>query len=504
MNTNVRISVVVPAYNEDACLADCLCALQNQTYRGSYEIIVVNNASTDHTLQIAQSMGVKVIEEPRKGYVQAMRAGFAAATGEIIASTDADTIVSSNWLEKIVHALRVNPKIVATGGIFKVHHCSPWLACFLSLASRFIGHPCGGNMAVRKWAYEAVGGFNPKINMGTDTDLVNHLRLIGRVTVDRSIVVTTSGRRYQYAFWQNIWKYPLNDFWVRLWRRPLFYNFSDIREIGRQHLSRGWLAVFPILLFVLTFFGYQAEIPKSDLLGPVLASAQVMQPVIAITFDDGPSPSTPQVLDTLNHYHVKATFFLIGKNIERHPDIPARIAAEGHAIGNHTYSHSWWTSIDFPKQIGFEIDKTTSLIQATAHVTPILFRPPRGLRNPWMIRAAEQRGLTVVTWSIQANDWENPKPSPQVIAQRVLSQVKPGSIILLHDGLETRENPQVQNMIAALPIIIETLQAEGYRFVTIPELMKIKNPSSENGPLLEANQSMIYSTRLLHLPFLAR
>lgn len=504
MATNVSVSVVIPAYNEDACLAECLYALQNQTYHGTYEIIVVNNASTDHTLEIAQSMGVKVIVEPRKGYVQAMRAGFAVATGEIIASTDADTIVSSRWLEQIVHAIQVDPKIVATGGIFKVHHCSPWLAHILSLASRSIGHPCGGNMAVRKWAYDAVGGFNPKINMGTDTDLVNRMRRIGRVTVDKSIIVTTSGRRYQYAFWQNIWKYPLNDFWVQLCHRPLFYNFSDIREPGRQHLSRGWLAAFPILLLVLTFFGYQAEIPKSELLGPVLASAQVIQPVLAITFDDGPSPSTPQVLEILKRYHVQATFFLIGKNIERHPDIPARIAADGHAIGNHTYSHSLWTSIDFPKQIGFEIDKTSSLIQATAHVTPILFRPPRGLRNPWMIRAAEQRGYTIITWSIQANDWENPKPSPQVIAQRVLSHAKPGSIILLHDGLGTRENPQVQNMVAALPIIIETLQAKGYRFVTIPELMQIKNPSGENVPLMDSNQSMIYSTRWLQHPFSAR
>lgn len=504
MNSFRSVSIVVPAYNEDDCLADCLYALQNQTYHGTYEIIVVDNASTDHTREIAQSMGVKVIKEPRKGYVYAMRTGFAAATGEIIASTDADSIVSSSWLEQIVLALQVDSNIVATGGVFQVHHCSPWLAHFLSLASRFIGHPCGGNMAVRKWAYDAVGGFHPKINMGTDTDLVNRMKHIGRVTVDKSIIVTTSGRRYQFAFWQNIWKYPLNDFWVRLWHRPLFFNFSDIRETGRQRLSRGWLATLPILIFVLTFFGYQAEIPKSELLGPVLASEKVVQPVIAITFDDGPSQYTPQVLDILKRYHVKATFFLIGKNIERHPDIPARIAADGHTIGNHTYSHSWWTSIDFPKKIDFELDKTSSLIQATAHVTPILFRPPRGLRNPWMIRAAEKRGYTVIMWSIQANDWDNPRPSPQVIAQRVLSQIKPGSIILLHDGMGTSVNPQVQNMVAALPIIIETLQAKGYSFVTIPELMQIKKLSSENNPLMVPNPSMYYSTNLLQHLFSAR
>jgi len=91
-----------------------------------------------------------------------------------------------------------------------------------------------------------------------------------------------------------------------------------------------------------------------------------------------------------------------------------------------------------------------------------------------MIHDAQKKGYTVVTWSIEANDWTNPKPSPEVIAQRVIRQAKPGGIILLHDGLETRANPQVQNMVVALPIIIETLQAQGYRFVTVPELLQIQ------------------------------
>jgi peptidoglycan-N-acetylglucosamine deacetylase len=255
---------------------------------------------------------------------------------------------------------------------------------------------------------------------------------------------------------------------------------------------------FPVLLLALTFFGYQAEIPKSEILGPVFASAHSNQPVIAITFDDGPSPSTPQVLEILKRYHVKATFFLIGQNIERHPDIPAQIVAGGNAIGNHTYSHSWWTSIDFPKQLSHEIDKTSGLIQATAHVTPTLFRPPRGLRNPWMIRLAKRKGYTVITWSIEVYDWENPKPSPEVIAQRVLSQVKPGAIILLHDGLGTRINPQVQNMVAALPTIIESLQAQGYRFVTIPELLQINRAKvSESLILKTINQLVIFLNRIL-------
>ena len=477
MNILSMVSIVVPAYNEEGCLTACLSALQHQTYQGAYEIILVNNASTDHTAEIAKAMGVHVMNESHKGYVHAMSAGFAIARGEIIASTDADTIVPPDWLERIVQTLQADPTIVATGGIFRVHDCSYWLSRTLSLASRHIGHPSGGNMAVRKWAYQAAGGFNPQVNMGADSDLIIRLHRLGRVTVDKKLTVITSGRRYQYALWQNFWKYPLNEFSLKYYHRPIFHDFPDIREPGWHHSSPRWLITFPIFLLVLTIFGYTTEIPKSQILGTVLASAHANQPVIALTFDDGPSPSTNQILEILNRYQVKATFFLIGRNIERHPDIPAKIVAGGNVVGNHTYSHSWWTSIEPAKNISFELDKTSSLIQATTHTTPTLFRPPRGLRNPWMIRTAQHKGYAVITWSIQADDWDNPKPSPEVIAQRVLRQAKPGAIILLHDGLGTRENPQVQNMVAALPIIIEALQAQGYRFVTIPDLMKSQNNS---------------------------
>lgn len=468
------ISVVIPAYNEEDSLAGCLKALQRQDYEGAFEIIIVNNASTDRTPAIARAMGAQVVDEPRKGYVHAVRAGFAAAKGEIIASTDADTIVPAGWLSKIVQSLQAGPEVVATGGIFKLHGCASWLACMLSLASRLVGHPSGGNMAVRRRAYEAAGGFDPHINLGTDTDLVIRLRRLGRVTFDPRLTVSTSGRRYQFAFWPNIWKYPLNELWLRLFHRPRFYDFADIRGPCKQRLLPRRLAGASVVLAALAFFIYKAELPQSQIFGPVLAIARVDQRVIALTFDDGPGPYTPQVLDILDRYRVQGTFFLIGRNIERHPDIPPLIVAKGNVIGNHSYSHSWWTSVDLPGRIYRELDETAALVQDTARVTTVFFRPPRGLRNPWMIHGVRKKGYTVVTWSIQANDWTNPMPGPEVIAQRVIRQAKPGAIILLHDGLGTRANFQGQNMVAALPVIIETLQAQGYHFVTVPEMLQIQ------------------------------
>jgi peptidoglycan/xylan/chitin deacetylase (PgdA/CDA1 family)/GT2 family glycosyltransferase len=497
------VSVVVPAFNEEERLSSCLDALQRQDYAGGFEIIVVDNASTDGTPGMARAMGIQVIHEPCKGYVHAARSGYAAAKGEIIASTDADTIVPADWLTRMVSSLQADRGVVAVGGLFKMHGCAPWLAHLLSVASRHVGHPSGGNMAVRRWAYEAAGGFDPRFNLATETELSARLRRFGRVIMDPSLIVSTSGRRYQYAFWPNIWRYPLNELWVRIFHQPLFYDFSDIRgpcrPSSRPHAQSCaapalaalgvyvhgaeitppslWLLGAVVVLAASILFIYLAEVPQAQIFGPALAIARVDQRVIALTFDDGPSPCTPEVLGILSRYRVPGTFFLIGRNIKRHPDMPARIVAAGSAIGNHSDSHSLLVSVGLPSLIGRELAEAASLIQDAAQVTTALFRPPRGLRTPWMIHSVRNRGYTVVTWSIQAKDWTNPRPRPEVIARRIVQQAKPGGIILLHDGHGTCADPQAQNMVAALPTIIEQLQAQGYRFVTVPELIRMQKPN---------------------------
>lgn len=227
------VSIVVPVHNEAYLLAECLAALHQQDYDGPYEIIVVNNTCTDRSPEIARSMGARVVDEPHKGYVHALRAGFAAAQGEIIACTDADTRMPPSWLSRLVATLTEQPDVVATSGVFTFHDGSAWLRMVGGVFGRLNWHLAGGNMAVWRWAYEAVGGFDPTVNLGADTELGLRLRHIGRVVIDRSVVANTSSRRFQVAFWQTLWLYFVNDLWLLLFGRPCFYAFPDIRIVPR-------------------------------------------------------------------------------------------------------------------------------------------------------------------------------------------------------------------------------------------------------------------------------
>ncbi|GBC98430.1 Peptidoglycan-N-acetylglucosamine deacetylase [bacterium HR17] len=188
--------------------------------------------------------------------------------------------------------------------------------------------------------------------------------------------------------------------------------------------------------------------------------------VVALTFDDGPHPIfTPQILDILKGYGVRATFFLIGERAERYPELARRIVAEGHEIGNHTYSHP----ADLPRRdweaIRQEIAKGAEAIERVTGVRPKLFRPPRGYLNYRVHTAAQLEGLTVVLWTVSADHHD--APTPEAMAQRVLKAVHPGAIILMHDG----RVPIRWKDVKALPLILDRLRRCGYRFVTVSELL---------------------------------
>ncbi len=188
--------------------------------------------------------------------------------------------------------------------------------------------------------------------------------------------------------------------------------------------------------------------------------------VVALTFDDGPHPVyTPKILDILRRYNVKATFFLIGKRVERFPQLAQRIVSEGHEVGNHTYSHP----SDLPKEnwdeVRLEIEKCSAAIERVTGVRPKFFRPPKGFLNYKVLTLAQVEGYTLVFWTVSADHKD--APTPQAMAQRVLKLVHPCAIILMHDG----RIPSRWKDVKALPLIIEGLQRRGYKFVTISELL---------------------------------
>ena len=189
--------------------------------------------------------------------------------------------------------------------------------------------------------------------------------------------------------------------------------------------------------------------------------------VVALTFDDGPDPRfTPQILAILRQYHVHATFFMVGRQIEKYPALAQAVATDGNCIGNHTYSHPN-LPLASHAQVTRELARCEQLIEQTTGTRTHLFRPPGGMLNRTVIHQVEQQGYRTILWTVSADHHD--APTPALMAARVLQHAHPGTIILCHDG--TFDSRWMD--VAATPLIIAELQQQGYRFVTIPELLAL-------------------------------
>ena len=188
--------------------------------------------------------------------------------------------------------------------------------------------------------------------------------------------------------------------------------------------------------------------------------------VVALTYDDGPSPSTNQLLDILDRYQVKATFFAIGRKIEKHPEIVPMIVARGHELGNHSYSHT--DMMSKPREFLLsEIEKTDKLLQEVGvKQDSISFRPPYGRRSVVLSYLLSQMQKKMIMWDVNSLDYEKTLTAED-IANRVIDNVRSGSIVLMHDSGGDRSKT-----LAATQAIVKTLQSKGYAFKTVSELLK--------------------------------
>jgi peptidoglycan/xylan/chitin deacetylase (PgdA/CDA1 family) len=181
-----------------------------------------------------------------------------------------------------------------------------------------------------------------------------------------------------------------------------------------------------------------------------------------LTFDDGPNPdATPLVLDALAARGVKATFFVLGRHAERWPDLVQRVADEGHSIGNHGYFHR---KLHFksPSYVRRDLELGTEAIERTSRVHPALFRAPHGFRSPWVTSIARSLGQRTVGWSLGV--WDSDRPGVESIAERTVEGARPGAILLLHDGDGYDPAGDRVQTAQAVPLIIDRLLAQGYRF----------------------------------------
>jgi peptidoglycan/xylan/chitin deacetylase (PgdA/CDA1 family) len=191
-------------------------------------------------------------------------------------------------------------------------------------------------------------------------------------------------------------------------------------------------------------------------------SVQTTEPVVALTFDDGPhATNTPKLLDLLKSKGVKATFFVVGQNVQEYPDIARRIVAEGHEIANHSWSHVAYTRIS-EASARSQTQRTQEAIKKATGVDAANFRPPYGAitagQKKWLY---EDYQLRTIIWSVDPFDWK--RPGSSVVAQRLISGAHPGAILLVHDIHAPT--------IAAMPRTLDGLLERGYRFVTVSELL---------------------------------
>ena len=244
----MRISFVVPAYNEEAVIAQCLGSIQRELAHTpvEVEVVVVNNASTDRTKEIAESFaGVRVVDESIKGLVAARKAGFDVTSGELVANIDSDVMLTDGWLQRVLGEFERDTSLVALSGPF-IYYDLPATTRFLvklfygvGYVTHVINHRIfqvgamlqGGNFVIRRDAWERAGGFDTSIEFyGEDTDVAKRLSREGRVKWTFALPVKTSGRRLKAegVVWMSI-KYTANYLWITWFGRPLTKKHKDIR-----------------------------------------------------------------------------------------------------------------------------------------------------------------------------------------------------------------------------------------------------------------------------------
>ena len=206
---------------------------------------------------------------------------------------------------------------------------------------------------------------------------------------------------------------------------------------------------------------------NSFVFGPVVTHLPGDDPIVSITFDDGPNPrATPLILDVLRRARVSATFFVLGRHVERWPELVRRMAVEGHQIGNHGYFHRKLHRRS-PAYVRDDLTRGTEQIVRASGVRPRHFRAPHGFRSPWVTPIAASLGQRTVGWSLGV--WDSAKPGADVIATRSIDGMHAGSILLLHDGDGYDPDGDRSQTAEALPTIIDGLRGRGFRFSTLPE-----------------------------------
>ena len=225
-----------------------------------------------------------------------------------------------------------------------------------------------------------------------------------------------------------------------------------------------WWFVLIILIWIGINAAGSAKISSNYHVKAFCNNPSETEKKIALTFDDGPTPYTLEVLELLKKYNAKATFFCIGKNIAAHPEIIKKVIAEGHFVGNHSYSHSKFFDFYNADKITEELQKTDELLEKFTSKKANFFRPPYGVTTPSIRRALKITGHKVIGWNIRSLDGGT--TNQELILNRIKKRVSPGGIVLLHDT--------ATHSVLFLEQFLQFLQQNKYQVVSIEELLNLK------------------------------
>ena len=260
------------------------------------------------------------------------------------------------------------------------------------------------------------------------------------------------------------------------WARRLLLGFAVLAPCLGLYLARTnlILGLAPIFLSHLLLL-YPTLVPNCQWWGPVMRSFETTEPEVWLTIDDGPSPAhTPAMLDLLDRFQARATFFVIGQSAEKYPHLLTEILSRGHEIANHTYTHpsgTFWAAS--PARVAAEIDLCTDLLRTGPDRPARFFRAPAGLKNLFVHPELDQRRLALIGWTVRGLD--TLRRDPTLVADRILRATKPGAIVLLHEARRVAKDPDFNPR--CLELTLNGLADRGYRCV-IPPSAQLRTASA--------------------------
>jgi peptidoglycan/xylan/chitin deacetylase (PgdA/CDA1 family) len=259
-------------------------------------------------------------------------------------------------------------------------------------------------------------------------------------------------------------------------QRPAVFNHSMAQSLNDSILYNpcmlGTVLAGASAAAALSAAGYQTMAPTGQWYGRTFTGLAPGTKQLALTYDDGPNdPHTLRLLEVLANHGVKATFFLIGRYVQQRPDIAREIAKAGHIVGNHTFTHPLLI-FKSAAEIRHQLSACRSALEDAVGQHSNLFRPPFGGRRPAVLRIARELAFEPAMWNVTGYDWNAP-PSP-VIEQKVANQIRGGDVILLHDGGHKEMGADRAPTVEATDRLITKYKLEGYKFVTIPQMLERK------------------------------